>query len=179
MNKLVILTDPNPKLRQKSIVVESVDREINQHITDMLTLLRLLPGYGLAAPQVGLQKRIVIIENPPITDDDGKVTNKPLPLHILINPEIVKYSTDKCSFEEGCFSVPLYRGDVIRPVKIRVKAINEKGEKVQINASGLLARVLQHEIDHLDGILFTDLIEDKSKLIKNEIGPEWKEAIEG
>lgn len=179
MTKLRILIDPNPRLRLKSLTVENIDEQTGSQIADMLSLLRTLPGYGLAAPQVGLLKKIVIIENPPIYDENDKLTNKPLPLTILVNPEITKFSKDKCSFEEGCFSVPLYRGDVIRPMKIRVTAKNEKGEPVQINASGLFARVLQHEIDHLEGILFTDLIEDKSKLIKNEIGPEWQEAIEG
>lgn len=179
MSNLKILTDPNPTLREISTRVELVDAETKRQIADLLELLRTLPGYGLAAPQVGMLKRIVIIENPAVQDEDGKTTNKPLPLTILINPEMTKFSSEKCSFEEGCFSVPLYRGDVIRPKKVRVTATNEKGEKIQINASGLLSRVLQHEIDHLDGILFTDLIPDKSTLIKNEIGPEWKEAIEG
>lgn len=178
MAKLQILTDPNPILRTKATQVDNFDDETKQHIQDMLALLRTLPGYGLAAPQVGIQKRIIIVENNQL-DEDGKPVKNAIPLTILINPKITKYSSKKCSFEEGCFSVPLYRGDVIRPEKIRIQTQNEKGEKLQINASGLLARVLQHEIDHLDGVLFTDLIEDKTKLIKNEIGPEWKEAIEG
>lgn len=179
MSKLKILTDPDPELRKKSAPVDSVNDDIKQQIKDMLVVLRSLPGYGLAAPQVGISRKIVVIENQPEYDDEGKQTNTSLPLTILINPEVVKTSTEKCSFEEGCFSVPLYRGDVIRPKKVKVKALNEKGEKTQINASGLFARVLQHEIDHLEGILFIDLIEDKTKLIRNEIGPEWKEAIEG
>jgi len=178
MAKLTILTDPNPRLREASKDVLKIDDQTKAEITEMLALLRTLPGYGLAAPQVGLTKRIIIIENNQV-DEEGNPMDGAIPLMILINPVITKYSTKKCSFEEGCFSVPLYRGDVIRPMKIRVTAQNEKGEKVQINASGLLARVLQHEIDHLDGILFTDLIEDKNTLIKNEIGPEWQEAIEG
>ena len=179
MSNLKILTDPNPKLRAKSTPVESVDKETKQQIADMLELLRTLPGYGLAAPQVGIGKRIVIIENQPTYDEEGKQINTSLPLLVLINPVVTKYSTEKCTFEEGCFSVPLHRGDVERPKKVKIISMNDKGEKVQINASGLMARVLQHEIDHLDGILFTDLITDKSKLIKNEIGPEWQEAIEG
>jgi len=179
MTNLKILVDPNPKLRRKSEVVSTIDKSVKQQIDDMLALLRTLPGYGLAAPQVGINSRIVIIENPPIHNEEGKQINKPLPLTVLINPEIIKYSKDKCSFEEGCFSVPLYRGDVIRPAKVRVVALDTQGKKIQINASGLFARVLQHEIDHLDGVLFTDLITDKSKLIKNEVGPEWQEAIEG
>lgn len=178
MSNLKILTDPNPKLRTKSATVQSVDTETKQQIHDMLELLRTLPGYGLAAPQVGIQKRIVIIENNKL-DDEGNPVEGALPLTILVNPEITKYSKEKCHFEEGCFSVPLYRGDVVRPLKVRVKAMDEHGKEIQINASGLFARVLQHEIDHLEGILFTDLIEDKSELIKNEIGPEWQEAIEG
>lgn len=179
MVKLKILIDPNPILRKRSVTVEPTDKDIKREIKSMLEVLRSLPGYGLAAPQVGISKRVVIIENPPEYDENGVVKNHPLPLLILINPEITKYSADKGSFEEGCFSVPQYRGDVVRPLKIRLTALNDMGKRVQINASGLLSRVLQHEIDHLNGILFTDLITDKSKLIKNEIGPEWKEAIEG
>ena len=179
MANLKILIDPSPLLRKVSTAVEALDDGTKQQIADMLSLLRTLPGYGLAAPQVGITKRIVIIENPPIYDENGQETNCPLPLMILVNPEITKFSKDKSSFEEGCFSVPLYRGDVIRPLKIRLAALDVEGKNIQINASGLLARVIQHEIDHLNGILFIDHIEDKSKLIKNEIGPEWQEAIEG
>lgn len=178
MSKLKILTDPDPKLRIKSVPVNTLDEATKQQVSDMLELLRALPGYGLAAPQVGIHKRIVIIENNKI-DDDGNPANGALPLTILINPVITKYSSKKCDFEEGCFSVPLYRGDVNRPMKVRLKALDENGKPVLINASGLLARVLQHEIDHLDGVLFTDLIDDKSKLIKNKVSPEWQEAIEG
>lgn len=178
MAKLTILTDPNPKLRRVAEAVPSVDETTKSEIADMLELLRTLPGYGLAAPQVGINKRVVIIENQSV-DEQGQPTEGAIPLMVLVNPVITKYSTKKCNFEEGCFSVPLYRGDVMRPMKIRVTAQDDQGKKLQINASGLLARVIQHEIDHLDGVLFTDLIEDKSTLIKNEIGPEWKEAIEG
>jgi peptide deformylase len=178
MSELKILTDPNPILRKKSASVASVDNDTKKQIADMLELLRTLPGYGLAAPQVGILKRIVIIENNKL-DEEGNPVNGAIPLTILINPVITKCSSKKSSFEEGCFSVPLYRGDVVRPMKVRVSAIDATGKKVQINASGLFARVIQHEIDHLEGILFTDLIADKSTLIKNEIGPEWKEAIEG
>lgn len=178
MAKLTILTDPNPKLRRVAKTVPSIDQETRSEIESMLELLRTLPGYGLAAPQVGINKRVVIIENNSF-DEQGNPAEGSIPLTILVNPVITKFSTKKCSFEEGCFSVPLYRGDVIRPMKIRVSATDLDGKKLQINASGLLARVIQHEIDHLDGILFTDLIEDKTILIKNEIGPEWQEAIEG
>jgi peptide deformylase len=178
MAKFKILTDPDPRLKNKSAIIKGLDAETKQQIEDLLVLLRSLPGYGMAAPQVGIDKRIVIIENNRL-DENGDPMEGFIPLTILINPIITKFSNKKCSFEEGCFSVPLYRGDVIRPIKIKVKALNEKGEEIQINAGGLFSRVLQHEIDHLDGILFTDLIEDKTTLLKNEIGPEWKEAIEG
>jgi peptide deformylase len=179
MSKLRIRTDGDPILREKAEGVIEIDEVTKSEIFDMLETLRNLPGYGLAAPQVGISKKIVIIENRPVIDDEGNEIGENIPLLILVNPKITKFSQEKCDFEEGCFSVPLYRGNVERPKKIRVKAQNEDGKEISINASGLLARVIQHEIDHLDGILFTDLITDKSKLIKNEIGPEWKEAIEG
>ena len=179
MSKLRIRTDGDPILRNKAEKVVEIDEITKSEIFDILETLRNLPGYGLAAPQVGISKKIVIIENRPVIDDEGNEIGENIPLLILVNPKITKFSQEKCDFEEGCFSVPLYRGNVERPKKIRVKAQNEDGKEISINASGLLARVIQHEIDHLDGILFTDLITDKSKLIKNEIGPEWKEAIEG
>lgn len=179
MTKLKIYTDPSPVLRRVAASVVQIDKDTKQNIDDMLETLRALPGYGLAAPQAGISKRIIVIESNGIKDQEGNYTSNPIPLLILINPEIIKYSKEKCDFEEGCFSVPEYRGDVIRPKKVKVVGLNENGKKILINASGLLARVLQHEIDHLDGILFIDLIKDKTKLIKNEIGPEWKEAIEG
>ena len=179
MAKLKIYTDPSPVLRKKAVRVEEIDKKTKKNIENMLETLRSLPGYGLAAPQTGINQRIVVIESSGIKDTEGNYTSDPIPLTILINPEITKYSKEKCDFEEGCFSVPEYRGDVIRPKKVKVVGLNENGRNIHINASGLLARVLQHEIDHLDGILFIDLIEDKTKLIKNEIGPEWKEAIEG
>lgn len=179
MSKLRIYIDGSPVLREKSSSIKVIDEETLGLVRDMVETLRDLPGYGLAAPQVGHSKRIVIIESKPSVDENGQEIAPALPLLVLINPVITKYSSEKCDFEEGCFSVPLYRGNVIRPKKIKVTAQNERGEIININASGLLSRVIQHEIDHLDGILFTDLIEDKSKLIKNEISAEWKDAIEG
>jgi peptide deformylase len=179
MAKLKIYVDPSPILRDKAREVDKFDPDTKKVINDMLDTLRSLPGYGLAAPQVGVSKRIVVIESTGVMDEDGNYKSDPIPLTILVNPVIVKFSKEKCDFEEGCFSVPEYRGEVTRPKKVKVVAQDRNGRKIQINASGLFARVLQHEIDHLDGILFIDLIDDKSKLIKNEIGPEWKEAIEG
>ncbi len=180
MAKLKIYTEPHHILRQKANNVEAFDVETKKDIQNMLETLRSLPGYGLAAPQVGIGKRIVVIESSGIKDEEGNYTSEPIKLLILINPEIVKYSTEKCDFEEGCFSVPEYRADIVRPKKVKVKALDEHGKPIQINAGGILARVLQHEIDHLDGILFIDLVDDPKKLKKFEIkDPEWKEAIEG
>ncbi|MEI6266940.1 MAG: peptide deformylase [bacterium] len=172
-----IHTDKEKILREKSIKVDFNDPDLSNQILDMVDTLRALPGYGLAAPQIGIQKSIVVIENEGRVDEEGTVISEKLPLTILINPTIAKFSKETCDFEEGCFSVPGYRGNVVRPKKIKAIAFNEKGQIIKINASGLFSRVLQHEIDHINGILFIDLIKDKSLLIPNEPDEAWKELI--
>lgn len=180
MNKLKILVEPNEFLRQKMKPVTLFDAQFAAEIAAMLETLRALPGYGLAASQVGIDKRVVVIEAKEARDEEGNIVSEGIPLHILVNPVITKHSKEKCEFDEGCFSVPQYRAEILRPKKIKVVAQDEHGKNIQINASGLLARVMQHEIDHLDGILFTDLVDDPKKLIKFEItDPEWQNAIEG
>lgn len=177
MAKLKIYTTPSKVLRKRTQTVESIDSETKQNINDMLETLRSLPGYGIAAPQLGISKKIVIIENPQTTDEEGNIINEGLPSLILVNPKIVKFSSAKCEFEEGCFSVPDYRANITRPIKIRVEATNELGKKIKINTSGLLSRVLQHEIDHLDGILFIDYVTNKKDLIPNKPDESWQKMI--
>lgn len=133
-------------LRKKSRPVEVVDEKIVQILEDMHDTLKMAKdGVGLAAPQVGILKRLVVID---LTAEDGDV-------YKLVNPVIVKSKGEQIC-REGCLSVPGMLGDVIRPKEIVVEALNEKGQKIKIKAQDLLAIVLCHEIDHLDGVLFID-----------------------
>jgi peptide deformylase len=161
---LTIITQENKGLRKKSEPVETITPEIVQFINNMIDTLRSKPGLGLAAPQVGKNLRIIIIESRGSKDEEGNIIYENIPLTILINPEIVKFSKEKVEMDEGCFSVPNIFGPVSRPKKVKVVAKDIKGKKILINTGGLLARVMQHEIDHLNGVLFIDLIPDKSKL---------------
>lgn len=133
-------------LRKKSRQVEVVDEKVVQILEDMHeTLKAAKDGIGLAAPQVGILKRLVVID---LSLEDGEI-------YKLVNPVIVKSKGEQVC-REGCLSVPGMLGDVIRPKEVIVEALNEKGEKIRIKAKDLLAIVLCHEIDHLDGVLFID-----------------------
>lgn len=170
MKREILRLDNKP--REASNKVTSFGNKTKEIVADLLETLRTSerPGVGLAAPQIGENVRIVVIESEGYTRDNGEEVSG-IPTLVLINPEIKKYSKEKCTIEEGCLSVPDILGPVDRPKKVRVEAENIDGKKITINASGFLARVLQHEIDHLNGILFIDLVEDKTKLYKiNEIG---------
>lgn len=131
-------------LRQKAAPVERMDDSIPALLDDMLETLYYYGGVGLAAPQVGVLKRVIVI-------DIGNGVKK------LINPEIIQ-AAGVLQKPEGCLGVPEVYGEVKRPAKVTVRALNEKGKMVRFNARGLLARVLSHEIDHLDGVLFIDKI---------------------
>lgn len=167
MGKLRILTIPTDEinLRKRSKEVTEITPEAKAVIADLIDTLKSSerPGVGLAAPQIGHNLRIVIIESEGYERDKGEIVDR-IPRKILINPKITKFSKEKVVIEEGCLSVPTIMGNVKRPKKVKVEAQDEKGKKICINASGFLARVLQHEIDHLDGILFIDLIEDKKSI---------------
>jgi peptide deformylase len=178
MSKLKIYTDKDSQLRAINLEVSNIDDSIKAEISDMVETLRSLNGYGLAAPQVGINKKIVIIESKPTYDEEGTLIDEGVPLMVLINPEITKFSKEQCEFEEGCFSVPNFRGIVTRPKKVKVVAKDINNKNFQVNASGLMARVLQHEIDHLNGIIFTDLIKDKTKLIPSKPDETWQEALD-
>lgn len=144
---LKVLTNPNPKLRRMSEVVELEDLQSDEMKTFLAQLHKTMledDGIGIAAPQVDVAKRICFVS------DMGKNPQ------ILINPEITWFSKDEISMQEGCLSVPNVFGPVTRPKSIHVKALNENGEKIKFKAKGWLSRVTQHEIDHLDGILFID-----------------------
>ncbi len=163
---LSILTIPNPILKKKAKKVSLIDNSIKEIIGDMVSTLRKVGGAGLAAPQVGKSIRIIIIESKSEDKKNNQEKKTTIPLTILINPEIVKHSEEKEKDEEGCLSLPNIWGIVPRYKKITVRGLDRDGKKVKIKASGLLSKVLQHEIDHLNGILFTQRIEDLSTLHK-------------
>ncbi|MCS6779051.1 MAG: peptide deformylase [Geminicoccaceae bacterium] len=143
-----ILIAPHPLLKLKARPVERIDEEIRRLMDDMLETMYRAPGIGLAAPQVGVSLRVVVV-------DLAKKDEPPAPLRLL-NPEITWSAEEQVAMEEGCLSLPEQFAEVTRPAAVRVRYRDEEGQEKEIEADGLLARCLQHEIDHLDGILFVD-----------------------
>jgi peptide deformylase len=147
MAVLEIRKYPDEVLKKKALPVDNIDKDLQCLIDNMIETMYAAPGIGLAAPQVGVSKRLIVID---VSTKDEKH-----PLIVLINPEI----TEADSFidsEEGCLSVPGYTSTIKRAGRVIVKGLDRNGKPVQIEGTGLLARALQHEIDHLDGILFVD-----------------------
>ena len=153
-----ILTEPDLFLRQKSIKVEVVDNEIRSLMDDMLETMYNAPGIGLAAIQIGVPKRVIVID---ISQD--KEEKKPF---YFVNPELIANSNNNAIYEEGCLSVPGQFAEIERPSKCDVEYLDYNGEKQILHADGLLATCIQHEMDHLEGILFIDYL---SKLKKTMI----------
>jgi peptide deformylase len=145
---LIIL--PDPVLRQQSRPIEQVDAEVLRLADDMLETMYDAPGIGLAAVQVGVPRRMLVID---VSRDDEE--KKPV---VFINPEILKVSDDVSTYEEGCLSIPDYYAEVERPASLTMRYVDRDGKQQTIDADGLLATCLQHEIDHLNGILFIDHI---------------------
>jgi len=146
-----ILFLPEPILRRKAHKVEKIDTDLQKMIANMIETMRAAPGVGLAAPQVGVPSRVIVVEFGDDQDEEA-----PKKLYTLINPEITFSSEGKVSGIEGCLSVPGLLGEVDRYTKVVVRGMNRQGKIVKITAEGWLARVFQHEIDHLDGILYPD-----------------------
>lgn len=161
-----------PVLRRKAKKVAKVTPELRKLIDDMIDTMRDAPGVGLAAPQVGVSERVIVVE---YAEDDDEEEGAPPPkkkLYALINPEIVWASEEKVDGTEGCLSIPGWLGDVSRHEAIAVKALNRSGQKVKINAEGWLARIFQHEIDHLDGVLYIDRLVSPDTLRRVQPGEE-------
>jgi peptide deformylase len=150
MSILPIVWAPDPVLKTKCKPVETVDDDVRRLVDDMFSTMYHAPGVGLAAPQVGVTRRIIVV------DVAGK-DEKPQPI-ALINPEIVWQSEETQVYEEGCLSLPEMYADVERPAKVKVRYLDRDGAKQEIEGEGLLAVCLQHEIDHIDGVLFVDHI---------------------
>ena len=153
-----ILTVPDPILRKKSLQVDKVDKEIKKLMDDMLETMYKAPGIGLAAVQIGVLKRVVVM-------DVSRETGKKEPMY-FVNPEIIWKSNEKATYEEGCLSIPNQFANIERSEKCTVKYLDYFGAEKEIKAEGLLATCIQHEIDHLNGILFIDYL---SKLKKDII----------
>ncbi|RPI29830.1 MAG: peptide deformylase [Chloroflexota bacterium] len=146
-----IVSHPNPVLKRKARKVTEFGSDLQTLIDDMVETMRVAPGVGLAAPQVGISQRLVVVEY----GDDEDENVKPR-LYTLVNPEIVRYSTEKEMGVEACLSIPKLAGNVERSLEVTVKALNRHGQPTKVKAKGWLARIFQHEIDHLDGVLFID-----------------------
>ena len=158
MSQRKILIEPDPILRKKSEILETVDDELRKLLDDMLETMYSAPGIGLAAVQVGILKRLIVI-------DISKEKEKKNPL-FLINPEIISKSERTSTYEEGCLSLPGYFAEIERPAECHIKYIDYEGKKKEIKVSGLLSTCIQHEVDHLNGVLFIDYL---SKLKKDMI----------
>ena len=158
MSKRKIVIEPDPILRKKSESLEKVDDELRRLLDEMLVTMYSAPGIGLAAVQVGILKRLIVI-------DISKDKEKKNPI-FLINPEIISKSKNTSIYEEGCLSLPGHFAEIERPEECQIKYIDYDGKKKEMKANGLLSTCIQHEIDHLNGILFIDYL---SKLKKDMI----------
>jgi peptide deformylase len=162
MPVLEILTYPDPRLKKKSSQVKKIDDTVLRLLDDMAQTMYDAPGVGLAAPQVGYNLRVIVVDVEHNEEGDRNLIE-------LINPEII-VSEGKMSSEEACLSIPGFTAEVKRKSNITVEGLNRYGKKVRIEAAELLARVFQHEIDHLDGILFVDRLSRlKRELLKKKI----------
>jgi peptide deformylase len=150
MAQLPILTAPDPRLKKTAKPVAAVDETVRKLMDDMLETMYLAPGIGLAAPQVGRLLRVIVLD---LAHED----EEPRPL-LMANPELVWVSDDDGTYNEGCLSVPDHYADVVRPAAIKVRYLDRNNKRQEMAADGLLATCVQHEIDHLDGILFIDHI---------------------
>ncbi|MBK5106580.1 MAG: peptide deformylase [Anaerolineales bacterium] len=150
-----IITIPHETLRSKARKVTSFEAELQTLIDDMLETMRAAPGVGLAAPQLNIPLRVIVVEFAE-SEEDEEVTPE---LYICINPKITPTSAEEEVGTEGCLSIPGIVGDVSRPLGVTVKGLNRHGQPMKLKTTGWLARIFQHEVDHLNGVLFVDLAE--------------------
>ena len=156
MGLRTIVTLPDPILRRKAHPVSNFDKKLQVLIDDMVETMREAPGVGLAAPQVGIGERLIVIEyaEPPEEGEEEKEV-KPK-LYVMANPEIVKASDETVLGVEGCLSIPGLVGEVERFSTVQIKGLNRRGQPMKVKAEGWLARIFQHEIDHVNGVVFPD-----------------------
>jgi len=152
-----IVTLPDPVLYRKARPVTKFDKNLQTLIDDMIETMRGAPGVGLAAPQVGISERLIVVEyadEPEEAEGEEPKQVKPK-LYVMINPEIIKASEEKVMGIEGCLSIPGLVGEVERLEEIQIKGLNRRGQPMKVKAKGWLARIFQHEIDHINGVVFT------------------------
>jgi peptide deformylase len=150
-----IVTTPDPVLKRKARAVGKFDKYLQTLLDDMVETMREAPGVGLAAPQIGLSQRVIVVEYFE-KEEQEEVENAPKKVWAMINPEIIKASEEMLIGAEGCLSIPGLVGEVERHAEVHVKGLNKHGKPMKVKARGWLARIFQHEIDHLNGILFTE-----------------------
>ena len=165
-----ILTEPNKILRQKSIPVDKVDLDLQKLMDDMLETMYAAPGIGLAAIQVGIPKRVIVLD---ISQKEG--TKKPM---FFVNPEIIEKSKSNSIYEEGCLSVPGQFAEIERPEKCHIRYLDYNGKESEIQAEGMLATCIQHEMDHLEGVLFIDYLSNLKKTMIVKKLSKQKKALE-
>jgi peptide deformylase len=166
MALLPILEFPDPRLRKVAAPVAAVDAKIRQLVDDMLETMYTAPGIGLAATQVNVHQRVVVID---VSEDKSQP-------RVFINPEIEILDAELCDYDEGCLSVPGFYETVSRPAKIKVKALDKEGKPFELEPEGLLATCIQHELDHLNGKLFVDHISAfKRSRIRSKLEKKHKE----
>jgi peptide deformylase len=154
-----IVQADNPILRQKSKKVKRFGRALQNLVDDMVETMHAVNGLGLAAPQIGVSQQVIVVQLP--EDEEDPQSGK---LYVLCNPEIVRTVGEEEESEEGCLSVPGFVGDARRATVVTVKGLDRHGKKIRIKAEGLLARAFQHEIDHINGILYIDRVDSPQKI---------------
>ena len=173
MALLPIVEVPDPRLRQISSPVEKVDDELRALIRDMFETMYAAPGIGLAAIQVGVPKRVLVIDLQEPEEEGGEPIRDP---RVFINPEILTSSDQDVPYTEGCLSVPDQYAEVERPDRVRARWLDEKGKSHEEEIEGLLAVCLQHEMDHLEGVLFIDhLSRLKREMVLKKLAKQRKE----
>lgn len=178
MALLDIVTLPDKILRSRTQPVTRYDGELQQLIDDMIETMREAPGVGLAAPQIGQAIKLTVIETLPEVDEDGHEIEDSRELYVITNPEIVWTSRKMVKGIEGCLSIPGYLGEVERYESIRVRALDRHGKKIKLRLNGWTARIFQHEIDHLNGVLYIDRLTDQDNFWTEEEFDLMQEAAE-
>ncbi len=175
MAMLEIITLGDPRLRQKCKPIRRFDKRLQQLAEDMIETMQAAQGVGLAAPQVGITERLIVVQMPEEGFEDDPQAGK---LFVVVNPEIVRARGDLVADDEGCLSIPGYIGEVERYSMVTVQGFDVQGRRFRLKAYDYLARIFQHEIDHLNGVLFIDHIKEPEKLRRLEQDPETGEWVE-
>ncbi len=178
MTVLDIITLPDKILRQRTQEITRFDGELQQLIDDMIETMRDAPGVGLAAPQIGRSIKLTVIESLADIDEEGNEIEGTRDLYVIANPEIVWNSRKSVDGIEGCLSIPGYLGEVERYDEIRVRAQDRHGKKIKLRLRGWTARIFQHEIDHLNGVLYIDRLTEPENFWTEEEFEAMQDAVE-